>query len=261
MRSVKCGMRNVHSALRTPHFALLLIPTFVGWKVQPASDRITPVPINVAIVEDDARVRAELAKLIERAAGFCCLGIYADGETALTEIPRQKPDVVLMDINLPGMSGIECVRRLKAVLPSVQIIMLTGYDEVGQLFKSLMAGACGYLLKRTPSDKLLEAITEARLGGAPMTRKIARKVVQYFNELGVVSPEVGSLSKREQETLALLAEGFRYKEIAGKLDISYNTVREYVHSIYQKLHVTSRAEALLKYQHRPAAASPAAPPR
>jgi DNA-binding NarL/FixJ family response regulator len=218
------------------------------------------VPIKVAIVEDDARVRAELAALIERAPGFGCLGIYADGETALADIPRQKPDVVLMDINLPGMSGIECVRQLKAVLPSVQIVMLTVYDEVGQLFSSLMAGACGYLLKRTPSSKLLEAITEARLGGAPMTRKIARKLVQYFNELGVVSPEMGSLSKREQATLGLLAEGFRYKEIAEKLGISFNTVREYVHSIYQKLHVTSRAEAVLKYQRRPAAATPASPP-
>ena len=217
--------------------------------------------ITVAIVEDDPRVREELAKLIDRAAGFKCLGTYADGETALANLPRQTPDVVLMDINLPGMSGIECVRRLKAGLPSVQIVMLTVYDEVGQLFKSLMAGACGYLLKRTPSDKLLEAITEARLGGAPMTRKIARKVVQYFHGLGVVSPEMGSLSKREQETLALRAEGFRYKEIADKLGISFNTVREYVHSIYQKLHVTSSAEAVLKYQRSPAAASPASPPR
>ena len=217
--------------------------------------------ITVAVVEDDPRVREELAKLIDRAAGFQCLGTYADGEAALANIPRQTPDVVLMDINLPGMSGIECVRRLKAALPSVQIVMLTVYDEVGQLFKSLMAGACGYLLKRTPSDKLLEAITEARSGGAPMTRKIARKVVQYFNELGVVSPELGSLSKREQETLGLLAEGFRYKEIADKLGIGFNTVREYVHSIYQKLHVTSRAEAVLKYRRHPAPASPVPPLR
>src|SRR5271165_3814158 len=146
------------------------------------------VQIKVAIVEDDAPVREELARLINRAEGFRCLGTYADGETALIEIPRQKPDVVLMDINLPGMSGIECVRSLKNAAPSVQIIMLTVYDEVGQLFKSLMAGACGYLLKRTPPDKLLEAITEARLGGAPMTRKIARKVVQYFHELGLTAP-------------------------------------------------------------------------
>ena len=215
--------------------------------------------INVAIVEDDPRVREELARLIDRAEGFKCLGTYPDGETALADIPRKRPDVVLMDINLPGMCGIECVRRLKAALPSVQIVMLTVYDEVGQLFNSLMAGACGYLLKRTPSDKLLEAITEARLGGAPMTRKIARKVVQYFHQAGAVSTEAGSLSKREQETLALLAEGFRYKEIADRMGISFNTVREYVHSIYQKLHVTSRAEALLKYQRHPAGVSPVPP--
>jgi DNA-binding NarL/FixJ family response regulator len=219
------------------------------------------VHTTVAIVEDDPGVREELAKLINRAPGFQCLGTYSDGETALANIPRRKPDVVLMDINLPGMSGIECVRRLKAALPSVQIVMLTVYDEVGQLFNSLMAGACGYLLKRTPSDKLLEAITEARLGGAPMTRKIARKVVQYFHQVGAAATQTGTLSKREQETLALLAEGFRYKEIADKLGISFNTVREYVHSIYQKLHVTSRAEAVLKYQRHPAAASPTPLPR
>jgi DNA-binding NarL/FixJ family response regulator len=208
------------------------------------------VQIAVAIVEDDPRVRAELARLIERAAGFECRGLYPDGETALADIPHQKPDVVLMDINLPGMSGIECVRDLKAAFPSVQIIMLTVYDEVGQLFHSLMAGACGYLLKRTSPDKLLEAITEARLGGAPMTRKIARKVVQYFHQLGAASVEANQLSKREQETLALLSEGFRYKEIADKMGISFNTVREYVHSIYQKLHVTSRTEAVMKLQRR-----------
>lgn len=210
--------------------------------------------ITVAIVEDDPRIREELAKLISRARGFKCIGVYADAESALVDIPRQRPEVVLMDINLPGMTGIECVRRLKAVLPAVQIIMLTVYDEVGQLFNSLLAGACGYLLKRTPSDKLLEAITEAKSGGAPMTRKIARKVVQYFHQMGAGRAETDSLSKREQETLALLAEGFRYKEIADKMGISFNTVREYVHSIYQKLHVTSRTEAVLKLQRQ--AASP-----
>jgi DNA-binding NarL/FixJ family response regulator len=214
------------------------------------------VQINVAIVEDDPRIREELAKLIDRSEGFRCLGTYPDGETALAEIPRQLPDVVLMDIKLPGISGIDCVRNLKGACPSIQIVMLTVYDEVGQLFNSLMAGACGYLLKRTPADKLLEAITEARLGGAPMTRKIARKVVQYFHQLGTVSPEAGILSKREQETLGLLAEGFRYKEIGEKMGISFNTVREYVHSIYQKLHVTSRTEAVRKYQRHPATFDP-----
>lgn len=218
--------------------------------------------VTVAIVEDDSRIREELAKLINRARGFKCLGTYADAETALADIPRQRPDVVLMDINLPGMTGIECVRRLKSVLPSAQIIMLTVYDEVGQLFNSLLAGACGYLLKRTPSDKLLEAIAEAQAGGAPMTRKIARKVVQYFHQVGAGRADTDSLSKREQEALALLAEGFRYKEIAEKMGISFNTVREYVHSIYQKMHVTSRTEAVLKLQRQsvpPGALSPAPP--
>ena len=165
-----------------------------------------------------------------------------------------------MDINLPGMSGIECVRRLKAACPSVQIVMLTVYDEVGQLFASLMAGACGYLLKRTPTDKLLEAIEEARLGGVPMTRKIARKMVHYFHQLGMTAPEMSTLSKREQETLGLLAEGFRYKEIAEKLGISSNTVREYAHNVYQKLHVTSRKEAVQKYQSHPLTANSPSPP-
>jgi DNA-binding NarL/FixJ family response regulator len=217
------------------------------------------VQITVAIVEDDPGVREELAKLITSARGFKCVGTYADAEAALVDIPRQQPEVVLMDINLPGMTGIECVRGLKLVLPSVQIIMLTVYDEVGQLFNSLLAGACGYLLKRTPADKLLEAITEARFGGAPMTRKIARKVVQYFHQIGAARVEAESLSRREQETLALLAEGFRYKEIAEKMGISFNTVREYVHSIYQKLHVTSRTEAVLKLQRQSVVTGPLLP--
>jgi DNA-binding NarL/FixJ family response regulator len=143
-----------------------------------------PMQIKVALVEDDAPVREALAGLIRRSPGFLCVGAYADGETALAEIPRQKPDVVLMDIKLPGISGIECIRALRVTYPAVHIVMLTVYDEVGQLLESLLAGASGYLLKRTPADKLLEAIEEASLGGAPMTRKIARKVVQYFHQLG-----------------------------------------------------------------------------
>ena len=217
--------------------------------------RATSMPrmsIKVVIVEDDAHVRAELTRLINGAGNFQCLSSFSSGEAALAQIPNLKPDVVLMDINLPGMTGIECVSALRAAAPSVRIIMLTVYDEVGQLFKSLMAGACGYLLKRTPREKLLEAIAEAHLGGAPMTRKIARKLVQYFQDLGETLPESQVLSKREQETLALLAEGFRYKEIADKLGISFNTVREYVHSLYAKLHVTSRTEAALKYQRQKA---------
>lgn len=216
--------------------------------------KIRRMEIKVSLVEDDSRIRGELSKLINASENIRCISAYSDAETALAEIPRLKPDVVLMDINLPGMTGIECVRALRAAAPSVRIVMLTVYDEVGQLFKSLMAGACGYLLKRTSRDQLLEAIAEAHLGGAPMTRKIARKVVQYFQQLGEVSPESQVLSKREQETLALLAEGFRYKEIADKLGISSNTVREYVHSLYAKLHVTSRTEAAMKYQRQKALA-------
>jgi DNA-binding NarL/FixJ family response regulator len=207
--------------------------------------------IRVALVEDDAPVREALAGLIRRSPGFICVGAYGDGETALAEIPRQKPDVVLMDIKLPGISGIECIRALKVTCPALHIVMLTVYDEVGQLFESLLAGACGYLLKRTPADKLLEAIEEASLGGAPMTRKIARKVVQYFHQLGEMTPAASALSQREQETLALLTEGFRYKEIAYKMGISFNTVREYVHNIYRKLHVTSRTEAVVKFRRSP----------
>lgn len=215
--------------------------------------------IKVCLVEDDERVRDSLIKLIERSEGFRCLSAYAEARTALAEIPRLKPDVVLMDINLPDMSGIDCVRGLVAAAPSLRIVMLTVYDEVGQLFNSLMAGACGYLLKRTPPDKLLEALKEAHLGGAPMTRRIARRVVEYFNQLGETSPGAQVLSKREQETLALLTEGFRYKEIADKLGISFHTVREYVHSIYAKLHVTSRTEAAMKYQRQKSLAAGSAP--
>lgn len=219
--------------------------------MRPATN-IRRMSIKVSIVEDDSQIRGELCKLINSAENVRCISTYSSAEAALEEIPRLKPDVVLMDINLPGMTGIECVRALRIAAPSVRIVMLTVYDEVGQLFKSLMAGACGYLLKRTPREKLLEAIAEAQMGGAPMTRKIARKVVQYFQELGEASPESQLLSKREQETLALLAEGFRYKEIADKLGISANTVREYVHSLYAKLHVTSRTEAAMKYQRQKA---------
>jgi DNA-binding NarL/FixJ family response regulator len=155
------------------------------------------------------------------------------------------------------MSGIECVRGLKVSLPAVPIVMLTVYDEAGNIFKSLMAGACGYLLKRCQPEKLLAAITEAQLGGAPMTRHVARKVVQYFNQFDVAASEADKLSKREQETLDLLAEGFQYKEIADKLGISVFTVRDYAHSIYQKLHVSSRMEAVIKCQRKPGPAIPA----
>jgi len=212
--------------------------------------------ITVSLVEDDPGVRASLAKMIDGAPGFHCQAAYPDGPTALKQIPTHRPDVVLMDINLPGMLGTECVQRLKAIAPDVPVLMLTVYDDSEQIFKSLMAGATGYLLKRTPKDKLLEAIREITNGGAPMSRQIARRVVQYFQEVSQMAatpqraPEVKTLTEREEQVLSLLAKGHAYKEIADLLNISFETVRSYVRTIYDKLHVHSRTEATLKYLGR-----------
>ena len=212
--------------------------------------------ITVSLVEDDPGVRANLAKLINGTPGFQCQAAYPDGMAALKGIPSNRPDVVLMDINLPGMLGTECVRQLKSVAPDVPVLMLTVYDDSEQIFKSLMAGATGYLLKRTPKDKLLEAIREVTSGGAPMSRQIARRVVRYFQEVSQLAatpqraPEVATLTEREGQVLALLAKGHAYKEIADLLSISFETVRSYVRTIYDKLHVHSRTEATLKYLGR-----------
>src|SRR5262245_12226342 len=179
--------------------------------------------IRVSLVEDDPDVRANLASMIDGTPGFQCQATYADGFAALKSIPGNRPDVVLMDINLPGMLGTECVQRLKALAPDVPVLMLTVYDDSEQIFKSLMAGATGYLLKRTPKDKLLEAIREINSGGAPMSRQIARRVVQYFQEVRQVpatpqrAPEVETLTEREGQVLSLLAKGHAYKEIADLL--------------------------------------------
>ena len=156
--------------------------------------RSTP-PVRVAIVEDQAGVAASLTKLINRVAGLQVIAAYPDGETALAQIPRQKPEVVLMDIGLPGMSGIDCVRELKAVLPALPIIMLTVYDDGEHLFNSLKAGASGYLLKRTTGEKLVEAITEARLGGVPLTRQMAGKVAHYFQQMGAATSGMTALTR------------------------------------------------------------------
>ena len=206
----------------------------------------TPVA-RVIVVEDDASLRKTMIAFINRSPGFSCAGTFADGETALAEIPRLKPDVVLMDIGLPGMSGIECVSRIKALMPATPIIMLTVYDEGDFLFDSLKAGASGYLLKRAIGDKLLEAMEEARAGGLPLTRHMAAKVGLYFQKFGQFQNEVNSLTPREQEVLQLLADGFRYKEMAGLMGISLDTVREHARRIYSKLHVSSRTEAVVKY--------------
>ena len=202
---------------------------------------------RVIVVEDDANLRKTMITFINRSPGFCCAGTFADGETALAGIPALKPDVVLMDIGLPGMSGIECVSALKAIMPVTPIIMLTVYDEGDYLFDSLKAGASGYLLKRAIGDKLLEAMHEACAGGLPLTRHMAAKVGQYFQKFGKSQNEVNTLTPREQEVLQLLADGFRYKEIAGIMGISLDTVREHARRIYTKLHVSSRTEAVVKF--------------
>ena len=207
----------------------------------------TPAGARVVVVEDDANLRKTMIAFINRSPGFCCAGTFGDGESALAEIPGLKPDVVLMDIGLPGMSGIECVSALKALMPATPIIMLTVYDEGDYLFDSLKAGASGYLLKRAIGDKLLDAMQEARAGGLPLTRHMAAKVGQYFQKFGKSQTEVHTLTPREQEVLQLLADGFRYKEIAGVMGISLDTVREHARRIYTKLHVSSRTEAVVKY--------------
>lgn len=205
------------------------------------------VAITVSIVEDDARVRESLVGLISRAPGFACLSQYSTGEEALAEIPKNKPDVVLMDINLPGMSGIDCVRRLKSAEPSLQIVMLTVYENTEAIFKALANGASGYLLKATAPEELLIAIQDVHRGGSPMTSHIARKVVQSFQQAPQSAKATDNLSPREQEVLELLAKGFLYKEIADQLHISFETVHTYIRRIYEKLQVRSRTEAVAKY--------------
>ncbi len=206
--------------------------------------------ITVAIVEDIAEIRNGLAALINGSDGFQCIGIYPDAEEALAKIPDELPDVVLMDINLPGMSGIECIQKLKALLPALQVMMLTVFEDEDQIFKSILAGASGYLLKKTPPVKLLEAIQDLHNGGSPMSTGIARKVVHAFQMMGVSSKDTENLSKRELEILSYLAKGYRYKEIADALSISIETVRTHLRNIYEKLHVRSRTEAVLKYLNR-----------
>ena len=208
--------------------------------------------IRVALVEDDEAVRASLRVLIHGANGFVCVSDCANAEEALQRIPLEKPDVVLMDINLPKMSGIECVRRLKAELPRTQIIMLTMYEDDHCVFDSLTAGASGYLLKRTPHAEILEAILDVHQGGSPMTSSIARRVVRAVRGLRAAEPaaassELAHVSPREEEILGLLAKGYRYKEIAETLGLSVETVRTHLRRIYEKLHVSSRTEAVVKF--------------
>lgn len=208
------------------------------------------MPITVSIVEDNEQLRNTLARVLNRAEGFRCLSSYGDAESALQSLPKDAPEVVLMDINLPGMNGVECVRQLKQSAPRIQAVMLTVYEDTENIFKALAAGASGYLLKRTKTAELLDSIREVKSGGSPMTTHIARKVVQSFQKAGPSPQPTENLSQREQEVLDCLSQGFLYKEIADKLGISYETVHTYIRRIYEKLQVRTRTEAVAKFLKR-----------
>ena len=202
--------------------------------------------IKISIVEDQPEMRESLVAWLSDAPALCCVGAHATGEEALKKIPAENPDVVLMDINLTGMNGIQCVSRLKKTLPKIQILMLTTYDEGDPIFDSLRAGANGYLLKNMPQAELVEAVQQVHAGGAPMSLHVARKVINHFHQLSKPAPDLEQLTGREQEILRLLAKGYMYKEIAEKLTISLSTVRTHVSAVYEKLHVHSRTEAAMK---------------
>jgi DNA-binding NarL/FixJ family response regulator len=202
--------------------------------------------IRVALVEDDPQVREGLQRLIAAAAGFECAAACASAEEALARLPALRLDVVLMDIHLPGMSGIECIRQLKLQQPAMQVAMLTVFEDHDRIFQSLAAGASGYLLKQTPPEKLLEAIAELHRGGSPMSAQIARRVVETFQRPAPAAAPEADLTPRELEVIRLLARGFLYKEIADQLGLSVETVRTHLHRIYDKLHVRTRTEAVMK---------------
>jgi len=208
---------------------------------------MTKKMIAVAVVEDAQGTRQSLAALLERTPGLKCVGAFASGEEAARDIPVLLPDVVLMDINLPGMNGIKCVAQLKLALPKTQFLMLTSYEDSELIFESLQVGASGYLMKNQDPAEIVQAVQQVHAGGSPMSMNIARKVVNHFQQIKKPSSDMEQLTAREQEVLALLAKGFLYKEIADQLGISLHTVRGHVHLVYEKLHVQSRTEAVLKY--------------
>jgi DNA-binding NarL/FixJ family response regulator len=207
--------------------------------------------ITVSIVDDEASLRQSIATFVSGSPGFKCVSGYGSAEAALNHLPNEKPDVVLMDINMGGMSGIECVEKLKERSPEMQILMLTVYEDTEKIFRALASGANGYLLKRSSPTKLLAAIREVHAGGSPMTSSIARKVVASFQKqktaADAAGEKPGQLSPREQAVLDGLARGCTYKQMAGELDISIDTIRTYIRRIYEKLHVQSRTEAVAKY--------------
>jgi len=203
---------------------------------------------KIAIVEDNRTIRESLAEFVQSDPENRCVCTCATAEEALRVIPKHAPEIVLMDVQLPNMSGIECCAQLKQLLPAVQIIMVTVYEDTERIFKALRAGACGYLLKRCPPEELVAAIREVQQGGAPMSREIARKVIFSFQEPVAAAAEVEDLSPREREILELLAEGFPNKQIAGRMGVTDGTVRWHLRHIYNKLHVRSRTAAALKFR-------------
>ncbi|MBI5692208.1 MAG: response regulator transcription factor [Verrucomicrobia bacterium] len=220
----------------------------------PANTSAAPRPdaatIRVSIVEDDDWIRDNLAAGLDDTPGLRCLSRFRSAEEALAALPAAPPEVVLMDIGLPKMTGIECVRQLKAVAPSIQVLMLTVYGDSERVFSALLAGADGYLLKRASREELLDAIRQVHRGESPMDGHIARQVVQFFNRRGAAPAEVDQLSRREREVLEQLARGAAYKQIADTLGISIETLRGYIKVVYRKLHVHSRGEAVAKYGPR-----------
>jgi DNA-binding NarL/FixJ family response regulator len=203
-------------------------------------------PIAVSIIEDIADIRLGLEQIIRNAEGFLFLSAYDNAEEATASLPNIQPDVVIADIQLPGMTGIDCIRRVKATCPDIQFMMFTVYEDSAQVFEALEAGANGYLLKQTPKDRILDAIRELHEGGAPMSAGIARRVVGSFRASTTTEGAVASLSARENEILQLLAKGLIYKEIGHRLQITPGTVRQHIHNIYGKLQVQNKAEAINK---------------
>lgn len=203
--------------------------------------------IKVSIVEDNPGTRESLSKMLQRTPELEFLQAYPNGEAALRGITQAIPDVILMDIRLPGMSGIECVARIKEKLPQISVLMLTTYEESDLIFESLRAGAIGYLLKNMPPAELMNAVVQARTGGSPLSMRIARKIVNHFQEKESAASDLSRLTQREQEILSLLSKGFLYKEIADQLKISLNTVRVHLQNVYEKLHVHSRTQAVMKF--------------
>jgi DNA-binding NarL/FixJ family response regulator len=212
-----------------------------------ASAKVKGMGLKISIVEDDAEAREMLADWLNSTPGFRCVSRHGDGLSALEELPGVNPEVVLMDINLPGMKGIECVRRLKPEMPDTHFLMLTVYGDTNSIFQALEAGAIGYLLKRTSKDELFAALKLVQAGGSPMSSGIARRVAQVFQKPQPAASENETLSERERQVLDLLSHGHPEKQIADRLGISPHTVHTYIRRIYEKLHVHSHAQAVAKY--------------